>query len=570
MKKNRIAQLMLASSIMVSTNVFAACYGNVYSMNAGRGHVGALIDLKESASLDSNYFQNASERAVINSKALFSSSAMAYDENTNRIYYSNVPSPRAYHINDADTFFSDEELNALDFHAKSSTRFTLAYYDVATGEHVEVANTKYQIMRMAFSPETGELYASDASRLFTVNPTSGETTQIALFPSGPRQGGFTNWGDFEFYKGELLFVTNGRSYSVDLSTADLTLKAFHFVNFVSSVTTDQNGQLIMAAKNQNVSGNVNNNRLWRLNPSTGEKVQVGLFPTRISAMATVTSEEHTCYEPTIFPSQEVTGLTTLGINDDPILEGHAKSFHLGLTEEATEDTKVNLSFGGSAEVISDYKASIRLHYETGTTGDPTTTIANDGSATLTIPAGATGIVVTVDSTDDNFAESDETVTIEAWVNADKSDLQTGEFVIKDDNDSATGSFALSESLPPGDDGRLEGGHSLVALVDFAQTTTSTQTMFFALKNGTAILGSDYTNSVRIAYQQGATGGQTTATLSASGTAVTIANNADQFIVFFNSINDSVKESTEFVILEAWTKSDKSDLQSVQLNITDND
>ncbi|MEZ9525110.1 YncE family protein, partial [Enterovibrio norvegicus] len=434
MKKNRIAQLMLASSIMVSTNVFAACYGNVYSMNAGRGHVGALIDLKESASLDNNYFQNASERAAINSKALFSSSAMAYDENTNRIYYSNVPTPTAYHINDTETFFSDDELASLDFHAKSSERFKLAYYDVATGEHVEVANTKYQIMRMAFSPETGELYASDANRLFTVNPTSGETTQIALFPTGPRNGGFTNWGDFEFYKGELLFVTNGRSYSVDLSTADLTLKAFHFVDFVSSVTTDQNGQLIMAAKNQNVSGNVNNNRLWRFNPSTGEKVQVGLFPTRISAMATVTSEEHTCYEPTAFESDQ-TEITINHFVDNGVAkhEGGNGQFIAVFDNVEGDDATVNIALiDGTAVGGSDYDRTATLHFQNGsgtTTGESQQITLSQNGTPIDIPEGTGLVSVYVDYLQDNIEDDVEKMSVSIWGNEDKSDKKDIEVTV---------------------------------------------------------------------------------------------------------------------------------------------
>ncbi|MBE1273777.1 YncE family protein [Enterovibrio baiacu] len=497
MKKNRIAQLMLASSIMVSTNVFAACYGNVYSMNAGRGHVGALIDLKESASLDNNYFQNASERAVINSKALFSSSAMAYDENTNRIYYSNVPTPTAYHINDTETFFSDDELASLDFHAKSSERFKLAYYDVATGEHVEVANTKYQIMRMAFSPETGELYASDANRLFTVNPTSGETTQIALFPTGPRNGGFTNWGDFEFYKGELLFVTNGRSYSVDLTTADLTLKAFHFVDFVSSVTTDQNGQLIMAAKNQNVSGNVNNNRLWRFNPSTGEKVQVGLFPTRISAMATVTSEEHTCYDATVFESQKVTveSLTNDGAKKS---EGTTGEFSVSLEEATTDETTIRAALvDGTATGGQDYNRQVTVSFLDSSGNQLTSrsqTLSNEGDE-ISLPTGTKDVTFTVSYLSDSNVESDETVTFQVWGQQDRSDIQESTVTIAEPDQTLAVSSITVDGLAP------EGGFFWGTTVTLNKVVTEdTPRLRFLLGSGstsTAEEDRDFANNFAI-------------------------------------------------------------------------
>ncbi|SKA58287.1 hypothetical protein SAMN02745132_02918 [Enterovibrio nigricans DSM 22720] len=428
-----LVSLIAASSIFASAASFAQCNGNVYSMNAGRGHVGALIDLKENAFMGSDYFSDASDRATINSKARFSSSAMAYDQHSDRIYYSSVPAPISYHMEGAEELFTEQELNALDFHAKSNTPFKLAYYDVASKEHVEVANTRFQILRMAFDPATGELYASDSVRLFKVDIESGDVTEIAQFPINARIGGFTSWGDFEFHNGELLFVTNNRTYTVDKQTAELTLKAFHYVDFVTAVTKDQNGQLLMAAKNQNVSGNINSNWLWRFKPETGEKVAVGIFPTRISALATVTSEEHTCYDATVFNS-DVNQVTSLTNNGDNLSEGSTSIFEATLDKASTDGATLNAALvDGSATGGEDYDrvASITFKNNDGQSLDTVEVSLQEAGSEVSLPAGTKTVTFSVSYITDDVTESGESVTFQTWITQDKSDLQTSTVTIED-------------------------------------------------------------------------------------------------------------------------------------------
>ncbi|WP_407333576.1 Ig-like domain-containing protein [Enterovibrio sp. 27052020O] len=469
MKKNVLASLIMLTGAVASTTSYAACLGNVYSMNAGRGHVGALIDIKESAyTPGSTYTQDAATRAEIHSKALFSSSAMAYNKNTDRIYYANVPAPTSYHMANAETLFTEDELRSLDFHAKSSSPSTLAYFDVGTQEHVEVAKTKFGIYRMAFHPETGELYASDSVRLFKVNPETGEVNQIALLPLNARAGGFTNWGDFEFYNNELLYVTNGRTFVVDLDTAALTLKAFHFVDFVTSVTTDQNGQLIMAAKNQNVTGNVNSNHLWRFKPETGEKVQVGLFPTRISAMATVTSEEHTCYERTIFPSDnedvkvEVDSITPAVSTVD---EGKATVIRINFSE-ATPNANNVLLLAGETNLYSasadDFDQNIVVRFSNGTSVDAT--LLEQG-VDIALPKGVTFAEFEVSANVDSISETEESFNLLARIKEAKNirvstvtivDIDSGNGanvipVAQNDSVSTFNNATLSNAVPQATD-----------------------------------------------------------------------------------------------------------------------
>ncbi|WP_052737525.1 hypothetical protein [Grimontia sp. AD028] len=565
MNKKYLSTLIVASSMFASAASYAQCFGNVYSMNAGRGHVGALIDIKESASIPgSNYALDAATRAQIHSKALFSSSAMAYDKNTDRIYYASVPAPVTYYMENAETFFTEEELKNLDFHAQRTTPSTLAYFDVATQKHVEVATTRFGIYRMAFHPESGELYASDAKRLFKVSPETGEVTEIGEFPLNTRAGGFTTWGDFEFYNNELLYVTSGRTFTVNLSTADLTLKAFHFVDFVTSVTTDQNGQLIMAAKNQNVTGNINSNQLWRLKPETGEKVQIGLFPTRISAMATVTSEEHECYESTSFASDAENGVMlfyTSANGEQPRAEGDFQQFDLAF-DEVTKDGNSTIflaNVDGTAKGGIDYSLTPRVYFQSGDgiIGQVDPTLTPEGTE-IVIPKGAQGFSVYLDILEDNIEDDNETFTLKAWMKPDKSDLTVAATTtIQDTKQNGVRIFYTSAN---GEQPRAEGDFQQFDLVFDEVTKDGTSTIFLANVDNTAKGGIDYSLTPRVLFQSGdGIIGRIEPTLTPEGTEIVIPKGAHGFSVYLDILEDSIKDDNETFTLKAWMKSDKSDL-----------
>lgn len=53
MKYTVLASLLL--SAVGAQQAYATCYGNVYSLNAGRGHVGILVDVQESDKLTNTY-----------------------------------------------------------------------------------------------------------------------------------------------------------------------------------------------------------------------------------------------------------------------------------------------------------------------------------------------------------------------------------------------------------------------------------------------------------------------------------------------------------------------------------
>ncbi|WP_205743934.1 hypothetical protein [Grimontia sedimenti] len=482
MKKTLLATAIVAGAF-TSAQAFANCAGNVYSMNAGRGHVGMLLDVKEAKEMSNQYYADASERSIFHSRALFSASSMSYDRVTDRLYYTNAPQPTSYYVDVPEGTFSEDELESLDLHANKVESYQLAYMDPTTGEHVAGPTVSKQILRMAFDPDSGELFASDARTIFKVNPNTGETTHIADFEDNLKFGGFASWGDFVFQDGELLFVTNGRTFVIDTTTGAQTLKAFHFIDFVAAATLDQNGQMLVAAKNQNVSGNVNSNHLYRIKPSTGEKKRVGLFPSRISAMATVTSEDHTCYEKTEFKSDLIPQVTGVSLTSNSVAEGDSAYFVVTLDKATTDsNTKLRVALkDGSALVSSDYQNTVSLLFSDFTTG--TATLSSTGTD-ITLPQGVTSVRIEVPTVEDAVHEADETFSLDAWVSTDKSDLTSATVTVTDDDPA--------EVLP--------------RLCSNGNWVTPTNSLTWCSENANETWIGDYHNSTHTSVYQGTFGG----------------------------------------------------------------
>ena len=156
----------------------------------------------------------------------------------------------------------------------------------------------------------------------------------------------------------------------------------------------------MSAKNQNASGNMNSNILYRLNAATGEKKRVGLFPSRISAMGTVTSEYYTCYDKTLFPSELKPEVVTFVADAASITEG----------------------------AFAYFTAS--LFYSDGTTS--TASISNSGTEIL-LPQGITSVCIGLRSVNDAVHENTEYFQMQFWMNSDKSDLISANINILDND-----------------------------------------------------------------------------------------------------------------------------------------
>lgn len=317
MKKTLLSSLVLAASVSMSVaaesppEIALECDGSLYTMNAGRGDVGILVNVHEghARSIARKDFHNeAVNIAEINSRALFSASAMAYDQATDRIYYASTPTPEEFYIAGAeDLGLTEEQVKDLPFQTRTYQPYELAYFDVATQTHHLVGTTPYQVWRMTFDPETGTLYGSDIRRLFTINPATGEQTIIGNLDLNIRLGGYANWGDLIFKDGELLFVTNTRVFNVSTEDASASVKFFHYIDKITAATLDQNGEILVAAANGNVTGSQNSTNLWVLDPTTNDKnfgsqAHAGLVPMRVDAMTQITSETSACYAPKFLPN----------------------------------------------------------------------------------------------------------------------------------------------------------------------------------------------------------------------------------------------------------------------------
>lgn len=226
-----------------------------------------------------------------------------------------------------------------------------------------------------------------------------------------------------------MFITNTRIFTVNTTTGATTLKSFHFVNFVTGTTLDQNGQILIAANNQNVTGNVHSTWLWRLNPNTGEKVTVGLIPARLSALATNTQENYTCYPSTVFPSQMILNVT--GIAGSTVEEGDTGSFTITFDKHTAANTDLNLQLkNGSAAINSDYSGSVTLQFEDGTTQNVT---LSTSATTITVPPGNGWVKILVPTIENTTYEGTENFYLDAWFKDDKSDVKTATININDDD-----------------------------------------------------------------------------------------------------------------------------------------
>ncbi|MDD1783622.1 hypothetical protein LRP49_20820 [Enterovibrio sp. ZSDZ35] len=423
MKKSALVSVVV--SAVFAQQSFAACLGNVFSLNAGRGDVGILVDVQESNKLTGAY--NGS-RALAVSRAEFSASAMTYDSINNRIYYVSTPRPKTYHVQGLENFVSDDEFNNLSFHAATLEPIQLAYYDPDSKTHT-VVGTVPAVFRMAFNASTGQIIASDNMKIFSIDPASGTTATIADFDTGLISGGFTSWGDFVYYNNELLFVSNTRTFIINESTGAASIKAFHYIDFVTGATLDQNGQMLVAAKNQNVTGNINSTWLWRLNPATGEKASVGLIPARLSALATNTQEDYTCYPETVFPSEKVNDVGS--ITTANVEEGETATFTVNFDKDTAAPIDINLQLNnGTAVINSDFSGSVSVEFEDGSS---TTASLSSTSNKVNVPAGNGWMKVKVNTVEDSIFESNETFSLKAWFRDDESDAKSATVTINNDD-----------------------------------------------------------------------------------------------------------------------------------------
>ena len=180
----------------------------------------------------------------------------------------------------------------------------------------------------------------------------------------------------------------------------------------------------------------------------------------------------------------------LSIGDAAVQEGGTAEFEVTLRPASTEPVTVNFETAdGTAKADSDY---------------------TETSGTLTFTAGQTTKTISVSTVDDDAQESDERFTV-TLRNPDGATLDdhTGEGTIRDNDDDGGG--GRTPELSIGDAAVQEGGTAEFE-VTLRPASEQTVTVRYQTKNGTALAGSDYTEtSGTLTF----TAGQTTKTISVS-------------------------------------------------------
>ncbi len=119
-----------------------------------------------------------------------------------------------------------------------------------------------------------------------------------------------------------------------------------------------------------------------------------------------------------------------GISSPTVSEGDSATFDVSLSNASTTATTVTLTLvGGSATAGTDFTSTeVTITYQDGTT--QTVAVNGDGSFEVVIPAGDTTFSISVQTTDDDVFEGDETFTLSGQTAIQTSEV-TGTATIKD-------------------------------------------------------------------------------------------------------------------------------------------
>ncbi|WP_295009526.1 retention module-containing protein, partial [uncultured Dechloromonas sp.] len=190
-------------------------------------------------------------------------------------------------------------------------------------------------------------------------------------------------------------------------------------------------------------------------------------------------------------------------------------------------------------------ATVNVNFATtpGTAVSPADFAAASGM--LTFAPGVTTQTVTVNIANDNLYEGSETlnVVLSTPVNATIGD-GLGIGTIKDDGTGPGGSDDDRPTLSVSDVTVNEGDGHAQFVVTLSNPSTQATTVALALNNGTATLGSDYTNALEVSTDGGATW--------TAATSATFAPNATSLLVRTPLVEDLTNEPNEAFTLTATT------------------
>ena len=264
------------------------CKGELYGMNSGRGETGILFQLKDQLN-----------EASIDSVSRFSSAAVAYDPDQDRIFYVSAPRQSQYAIDISKVNFSEEQKNNLPIYGSRFKYTKLAYYDFETKTHTEVGRTK-SVHTLVFDHANNRLIGSSSSSIYQINPQTGEYEELAKFDG--LNGKY--YGDLTFFNNELLLVTSSSVYKVDTSDFSIEKLSKHGLNSVTGSTVDHEGNLIISRTRIGDQGYLNKTQLFRLNPNSGKTCLISELPVRLNDLTTNTNQSTACYSEPVCDTED--------------------------------------------------------------------------------------------------------------------------------------------------------------------------------------------------------------------------------------------------------------------------
>lgn len=343
-----LAIAITAASFTVSAN---ECKGELYGINAGRGETGILFKISEQL-----------QTVTADSVAKFSSAALAFDSQQNRLYYVSAPRALDYQVDVSHLDLSSSDKKHLPI-AGSRFKYTkLAYYDTATQAHVEVGRTK-GVIALAYDEANNRLIGSTFSELYEINPQTGEYNKLADL--GTLSGKYR--GDLAFYNGELILVTSTTAYKINTSDYAVEKLAKHHLTAVTGATVDQAGNLIISRTKINDFGHANKSELFKLNPHSGNTCFISEVPVRLNDLATNTSETTACYTAPICETDPLPSVSITPI-EDTVTEGETLSFAINLSASYYQNVEVEVQAIEGTATTSDYTfASQTVSFAAGQT-----------------------------------------------------------------------------------------------------------------------------------------------------------------------------------------------------------
>jgi Calx-beta domain/Peptidase M10 serralysin C terminal len=219
---------------------------------------------------------------------------------------------------------------------------------------------------------------------------------------------------------------------------------------------------------------------------------------------------------------------TVTIGNAVVAEGGALVFAISLSNPSFEAVTLNLAAaGGTALADTDFETS-GFDYSTdgGATWQPAT------GNNVTFAAGATSLMVRVDTSEDATFEPDETMTLSATVVSG---------TVTAAGDTGTGTVTNDDAAPTVTigDASVDEGDALVFDVSLSNPSHEAVTLNLAAVGGTALADTDFETS---GFDYSTDGGATWQ--PATGNNVTFAAGATSLMVRVDSIEDSSVEPDE--------------------------